>query len=323
MGDARKPAALDEHDKKLDPQHFAHISDNTYTAEEVEAHTQVSDCDACSGQAGQDRRGGSVCAPAAPTCSTATPAFVCLPRTLQVIVGLIPDRLKRAPNAKMFLRSFWYRATLTEVVLADEMHIYTLARWGAGWPAQGKGQWGCCSRRQGWAPASHAAGGFPPQFPGFPSCPSCSFLLQLALLDMGCSEHVPSLMAAAALSVALGVYGRPAWPREMQQFGSYLERDLAPVKARLAELQATQAAEQLRPLWRGMYEEHSCPEYEAEWRHAVLAFSCASRLAPMPTQPPRTQPVKGAASALSAAGVEASDLPAPPQPTDASAMLTD
>ena len=41
MGDARKPTALDERDKKLDPQNFAYISDDTYTAEEVEAQTQV------------------------------------------------------------------------------------------------------------------------------------------------------------------------------------------------------------------------------------------------------------------------------------------
>jgi hypothetical protein len=41
MGDARKPAALDEHDKKLDPQNFAYISDDTYTVDEVEAQTQV------------------------------------------------------------------------------------------------------------------------------------------------------------------------------------------------------------------------------------------------------------------------------------------
>ena len=41
MGDARKPTALDDQDKKLDPQNFAYISDDTYTAEEVEAQTQV------------------------------------------------------------------------------------------------------------------------------------------------------------------------------------------------------------------------------------------------------------------------------------------
>lgn len=149
-------------------------------------------------------------------------------------------------------------------------------------------------------------------------------MLQLALLDMSCSEHVPSLLAAAALSVALGVYGRPTWPREMQQFGSYLESDLAPVKARLSELQAAQAAEQLRPLWRGMYEEHSYPEYDAEWRQAVLAFSCASRLVPMPPQPARTKSLSSAVSvAPGEAGTEASDSPAPPQPVDASAMLID
>lgn len=42
----------------------------------------------------------------------------------------MPQHLKRCPNAKMFLRSFWYRATLRQVVHADEMHIYTLARCG-------------------------------------------------------------------------------------------------------------------------------------------------------------------------------------------------
>ena len=41
MGDARKPTALDDQDKKLDPQNFAYISDDTYTAVEVEAQTQV------------------------------------------------------------------------------------------------------------------------------------------------------------------------------------------------------------------------------------------------------------------------------------------
>lgn len=41
MGDARKPTALDEADKKLDPANFAYISDDTYTTEEVEAQTQV------------------------------------------------------------------------------------------------------------------------------------------------------------------------------------------------------------------------------------------------------------------------------------------
>lgn len=46
-----------------------------------------------------------------------------------MIVGLVPEHLKTSPNTKMFLRSFWYRATLKQVVTADEMHIYTLARW--------------------------------------------------------------------------------------------------------------------------------------------------------------------------------------------------
>ncbi|KDD75156.1 hypothetical protein H632_c838p0 [Helicosporidium sp. ATCC 50920] len=85
MGDARKPTALvSEADKALDAQRFAHVSDDTYTVEEVEQVTQL-------------------------------------------ISGLVPDRLKTAPNMKMFLRSFWYRASLTGVLCAEEMHVYTLA----------------------------------------------------------------------------------------------------------------------------------------------------------------------------------------------------
>jgi cyclin A len=155
----------------------------------------------------------------------------------------------------MFLRSFWYRATLRQVVHADEMHIYTLA----------------------------------------------SFLLQLALLDLECSGHAPSLMAAAALSVSLEAFDKESWPAALQQFGSYLPSDLAAAKARLVELQATQAAEQLRPIWRGMHEQHSYPEYDAEWSRVVLIFSCVSRSHLLPS---------GASSP-------------PPQDTPAAAMLID
>ncbi|KAL4452109.1 hypothetical protein ABPG75_007771 [Micractinium tetrahymenae] len=235
MGDARKPAALDEHAKKMDPANFAYISDDTYTADEVEAQTQV-------------------------------------------IVGLVPEHLKRSPNTKMFLRSFWYRATLKEVVHADEMHIYTLA----------------------------------------------SFFVQLALLDTACSGYAPSLLAAAALSVSLEAYGKQPWPVVLQQFGSYLPAELEPVKRRLADLQATQAAEQLRPIWRGLHEQHSYPEYEAEWRRAILIFSCASRahLAPPPSGCDGT--AAQGSSAVPSSGSAGTDSPAAPAPQDtATPMLVD
>lgn len=70
--------------------------------------------------------------------------------------------------------------------------------------------------------------------------PACSFLLQLALLDLECSGHAPSLMAAAALSVSLEAFDKESWPAALQQFGSYLPSDLAAAKARLVELQASQ-----------------------------------------------------------------------------------
>lgn len=45
-----------------------------------------------------------------------------------VVESSIPSKLKHAPNAKMFLRSFWYRAMINGNVAQEEMHIYALAR---------------------------------------------------------------------------------------------------------------------------------------------------------------------------------------------------
>lgn len=38
------------------------------------------------------------------------------------------DDLRTCPNAKMFLRSFWYRSVQGRAISKEEMHIYTLAR---------------------------------------------------------------------------------------------------------------------------------------------------------------------------------------------------
>lgn len=73
-----------------------------------------------------------------------------------------------------------------------------------------------------------------------PALPPCSFFVQLALLDLECAGHAPSLLAAAALSVSLEAFGKPAWPVSLQQFGSYLPAELEPVKRRLVDLQGSQ-----------------------------------------------------------------------------------
>ena len=39
-----------------------------------------------------------------------------------------PDFVRAAPNAKMFLRSFWYRAVTEHLLHSEEMHLYTIAR---------------------------------------------------------------------------------------------------------------------------------------------------------------------------------------------------
>lgn len=39
-----------------------------------------------------------------------------------------PDFVEECPNAKMFLRTFWYRALLESWTDREEMHIYIVAR---------------------------------------------------------------------------------------------------------------------------------------------------------------------------------------------------
>lgn len=63
-----------------------------------------------------------------------------------------------------------------------------------------------------------------------------------------------------------------------------------------------------------MHEQHSYPEYDAEWKRAVLIFSCASRahLGVPPPAPDASAPHRSRTAS-----------PPPPQPQDASAMLID
>lgn len=88
-----------------------------------------------------------------------------------------------------------------------------------------------------------------------------------------------------------------------------------------------QAAEQLRPLWRAMHEQHSYPEYDAEWKHIVHFFACATRMVPMP---PRKAPLVAvlplsneSAPSGEAQSTAFSSEPAVPHPADATAMLMD
>ncbi len=148
MGDAPKRAYIksiaEEKDSSLDPERFAYISDNTYTAAEVEEFTQVGEPD-CHGallatalySSHGPRWGASLPALAVVTvdqpfaCDADSARAAWPPYPLQVVTDLVPCHLKTAPSSKMFLRSFWHRAENTGVVYHDEMHVYTLARCGA------------------------------------------------------------------------------------------------------------------------------------------------------------------------------------------------
>ena len=52
-----------------------------------------------------------------------------------VVQASTPACLRSGPNAKMFLRSFWYRSVVSGLLTQDEMHIYTVARHDPAHPA--------------------------------------------------------------------------------------------------------------------------------------------------------------------------------------------
>lgn len=80
-------------------------------------------------------RSGAACPPRAqppaphPTATIHThnpprPSLCC---PLQAVLGVMPAHLHSLPNAKNFLRTFWWEAKKAELVCDAEMHIYTLA----------------------------------------------------------------------------------------------------------------------------------------------------------------------------------------------------
>lgn len=150
-----------------------------------------------------------------------------------------------------------------------------------------------------------------------PAGPPRSFLLQLSLLDLGCSGYSASLRAAAALSASLAHFGHPEWPAPLQAFGSYTPEELTPCRAALCELQATQPAQQLRPLWRQQHESHGYQERAAEWAELLRVFACPSRVlcGGKPLDP-------GAAKAAGGEGRGVGGTLSP-APEDVSAMMVD
>jgi hypothetical protein len=165
------------------------------------------------------------------------------------LVAALPARLRNgAPNAKMFLRSFWYRAVAGGALSdaspsgpasseggsngggGDKMHVYTLA----------------------------------------------SFFLQLALLDQEGSEVAPSAAAAGALSLALEVFSSspssPApshWPACLQRYSGIAPSAVELQRERLRRCQHGTAAPHLRAVWATRHEAHGYPEFSREWTLAL------------------------------------------------------
>lgn len=64
----------------------------------------------------------------------------------------------------------------------------------------------------------------------------CSFLLQLALLDLQCSLLPASELAAAALANSLEIFGKDVWPSMLGHYAAYTAKDLAGTRAKLHEV---------------------------------------------------------------------------------------
>ena len=169
------------------------------------------------------------------------------------LVAVLPARLRNgAPNAKMFLRSFWYRAVAggalsespssepvsTSSDGGDRMHVYTLA----------------------------------------------SFFLQLSLLDLGSSEVAPSAAAAGALSLALEMYRSKAsetsscWPACLQRYSGIDARAVELQRERLRRVQSESAAPHLRAVWASRHELHGYPEFSSEWELALRTMREAGKV---------------------------------------------
>ena len=54
----------------------------------------------------------------------------------------------------------------------------------------------------------------------------CSYLAELTLMDYGMLNYLPSTIAAACVTVALFMLGKPHWSATLSHYSGYLPRDL-------------------------------------------------------------------------------------------------
>ena len=137
-----------------------------------------------------------------------------------MIENSIPSKLKHAPNAKMFLRSFWYRCMIGGLVAQEEMHIYALAR-SAAERKLAQTMLVCYSR------VSISMQRLQRSLTGIVLR---SFLLQLSVLDLELAGCAPSLVAAAALCESFVAFGKEEWPIQMAGYTVHSKPAIAPVR---------------------------------------------------------------------------------------------
>lgn len=74
-----------------------------------------------------------------------------------------------------------------------------------------------------------------------------SFLLHMSLLDSSLSATTPTLVATAALSLALKVFGFEPWPLALQEHCLYMPEELQEVQEKLSKAQVRVLRVQLAP----------------------------------------------------------------------------
>lgn len=102
-----------------------------------------------------------------------------------------------------------------------------------------------------------------------------SFLLHLSLLDSGLSGTTPSLLAAAALSLSLSVFGFASWPAALQEHCLYTSAELGAVKDALRKAQVCWRERQLqRVLLSGLSSKAGVASQAAASAAALLSACC-------------------------------------------------
>jgi len=200
------------------------------------------------------------------------------------LVAVLPAQLRtRAPNAKMFLRSFWYRAVAGGALLSSSFGTSSSTPFEKAGASAADADVPSTSNSTDGGEKMHVY-------------TLASFFLQLSLLDQESAEVVPSAAAAGALSLALEIYSPSSssdadtdapspsasssacWPACLQRYSGIAADAVALQRQRLRRVQREYQAPHLRSVWASRHEQHGYPEFSREWGLALRTMKQAGEV---------------------------------------------